>query len=346
MCDGPKFLVGVVDNSNRLAGGGSDGIIMALEIDREIMIDSAQGAEGKVQIKQGGRGSRTKTGLVLEAGIFPDFAGDEPCGSLSGGILAFDFHLENGISLWPSLGSGMSQEGDKTFLEGAKAAFNFTFRLRSGSDQMSHAKTKEGALELAFRIAAVVGRTWAKEAKSIGIDSLWQAVSLKEATEVTKMVPSGFRFDESACQIEAGMVINGEQEDLFGEGRPPLVNRTVVLEKFPNPSTTKASIDPFFGWQARNQMSEVFFEMSFNTGAGTLETEEPQHFIGHKLVVGWVLERQKIFEKGVNLRRPSIGTSASTCLGEIGLFLSQKVGAQLVKTRFADPKMFCRKSCA
>jgi len=68
-------------------------------------------------------------------------------------ILAADFELEDFVRVRPRLDVGVSQEGDETFLEGAKSTLDLALGLGSRCDQVSDAKGAEGALELALGIS-------------------------------------------------------------------------------------------------------------------------------------------------------------------------------------------------
>ena len=164
-----------------------------------------------------------------EALGLPDLDGDRAEGSVDGAVLAGDFHLEDLPGVLPGGDPGVSQEGDETFLEGAEAALDFAFGLGSRGDQMGDAQGAQGALEFAPGIAVVAAGAWSEEAEGIGIDGLGQAPDLEGRAEVLEVVPSGVGLHETAGEVEAGVVIDGEQQGLLGGGGPPLVDGTVVL---------------------------------------------------------------------------------------------------------------------
>ncbi len=62
--------------------------------------------------------------------MFEDIVGGFASGRVSRGILAFDFHLKDFVCAFVGVDLGMSKECDEAFLEGAKAAFDFSFGLR------------------------------------------------------------------------------------------------------------------------------------------------------------------------------------------------------------------------
>lgn len=102
----------------------------------------------------------------------------------------------------------MGHESEEAFLKSAETAFDFAFGLGSRRDKVSHAKPKQGTLELAFRIAVVVAGTWSEETQPVGINGFRQSMGFKGAAEVAEVVPGSLGGDETARNIEAGMVIN------------------------------------------------------------------------------------------------------------------------------------------
>lgn len=313
---------------------------MAFKIDGVVVVDAAIEAKGEVQIEQAWQRRGAKVCVVFKQGFFPHFQRDQAGGALAGAVLAAYLHLEDFVSVFPSLDPGVSQESDETFLEGAKAAFNLAFSLGSWRDEVSHAQPQQCALKLALGIAVVVAGTWPEEAQAVGIDGLWQPMGFKGATEVAEVIPSGLGADEAARHIEARMVVDGEQEDLFGGCRPPLVNGTVVLIEFANAGTTKAPVDLFFAQRRRHEMGKVRFDMRFDAGSSAFEIAESVHFIRHELVVWRVLQREEVLEKGAHVFGPSAGATAAAGLGLIGLPVAQVIGPEIIEPGFADAQMF------
>ena len=102
--------------------------------------------------------------------MVPCFQWDLVCATLSGDVLAVDFHLEDFVGLFPVCGFGVCQKRDKASLKGAETTFDFAFGLRRGSDEVGHTKPSQGTLEFAFRIAVVVAGTRAKHAQAVSVD--------------------------------------------------------------------------------------------------------------------------------------------------------------------------------
>ena len=109
-------------------------------------------------------------------------------------------------------------------MEGAKAAFDFSFGLGAGRDQMGDSQGGKGALELGSRIAVISGGLMAEQGQAIGIERHRQAVEGERAAEVLEVVPGSVGGNEDGGQEFTGMVIDREQEGLFVIGGPPLMD--------------------------------------------------------------------------------------------------------------------------
>jgi len=108
---------------------------------------------------------------------------------------------------------------------------------------MSYAKSEEGTLELALGVGAVICGAWAEEAQSVGVNDPGNAVVIEGFAEVEEEASSRARGDETSGHVEAGVVVDGEQEGLLAGRGPPPVNRTVMLPEFADFGTTEAAID-------------------------------------------------------------------------------------------------------
>ena len=126
----------------------------------------------------------------------------------------------------------ISQEGYQALLQGSKAAFDFAFGLRAGSDQMGHAQGGEGALKLGGGIPIIGHGIMAKKAEAIGIDDQGYAVLEKETAKMLEMIPRRIGRDKDCAQKFSGMIIDGQQQGLLVGGRPPLVDGGIVLPEF------------------------------------------------------------------------------------------------------------------
>jgi len=166
---------------------------------------------------------------VCLGGLFPRLHWAEPCGAADGGVLALQLPVEH------DLGGGMAadlfigQDGNQTFLQGAKAALNFAFGLGAGSDQMGDAQSGEGSLELRAGITVIGHGVMAEEAQAVCVHHHRQTVLEKKAAKMLEMIPGGVDGDEDCAQKFARMVINRQEQGLLFRSGPPLVDRGIVL---------------------------------------------------------------------------------------------------------------------
>ena len=199
---------------------------------------------------------------------------------------------------------GVGKEGDDAALEGAEAAFDFAFCLRGGCDEMGDAECPEGALKFALWVAAVAAGAWAEKTECVGVDGLGDAVFFKGGAEVAEVVPSGVGGDETARDIDAGMVIDGEEEDLLLRRGPPLVNGTVVLPKLADVSPAKTAVGANAWRRSREEMRKVCLKKSLHAGPGTDKAQETLALIGHELKIGRAGQRHKLLKKGEDIVGP------------------------------------------
>lgn len=89
-------------------------------------------------------------------GLFEEVVGDFASGRVPRGILAFDFHLKDFVGAFVGVDLGMCKECDEAFLEGAEAAFDFSFCLRGRSNEVGYTNGSQCSLELAARVEVVV----------------------------------------------------------------------------------------------------------------------------------------------------------------------------------------------
>ena len=322
-------------DGDELAFGGSNLEIAPLEVDGVVVIDASRGAQRKVEIQERGRRAWAHGGVGRQLGVCEDLKGDISGGAVDFAILAADFELKDLVSLLPSRDVGVGQEGHETFLEGSKAALDLALGLRSGGDQVSDAESQEGPLEVAFGVGPVVSGTWSKEAQSVGIDDFGNAVGFEGFAKVEEVIPGGVGGDETPGHVEAGMVIDGEQEGLLARGGPPLVDRTVVLPEFADFGAAKASIDAILWWWFWNEVSEMGFHVGLDSGTGAGESAETLKFIADKLVVGRVLHGQEASEEGVNFVWPETVAVTSAGPWAVGVATSQPGSPHAIELRSA-----------
>ena len=252
---------------------------------------------------------------------------------------AGDLHLEDLVRLLPGLGAGVGEEGHQAALEGAEAAFDLALGLRGGRDQMGRSKAAQGALELAFWVAVVVAGTGPEEAQTVGVDDLGQAPGLEGFPEMFKVVPGRVRFDEAAREVEAGMIVHGEQQGLLCGGRPPLVDGAVVLPELADAGAAEAAIDPWLARRRGHEMGVAGLDVGLHRGAGPDPSAEPFQLIGDELVVGRVLQRQELQEEATGLGRPVLAPATAAGLRGEAVAPAEPSTPQLVEPGATYPQM-------
>jgi len=284
-----------------------------------------------VEIQERGGRAWTQGCVACKQGIGPHASGDFSRGAGELVVLAEDFHLENFVGLLPGLDAGVSHEGDQAFLEGAEAAFNLALGLGSGSDEVGDAKGAQGALELAFGVGVVIAGTWPEKTQAVGVNDLGDAARLEGLAEVQEVVPGRVGGDETPRHVEAGMVVNGEQEGLLVRRRPPLVDGAVVLPEFSDLGAAEASIDTIPSWWRRDEVGEVAFDVGLDGRTGAGEEAKAFEFVADKLVVGRVLHGQETFEEGADFGGPEAMAVASAGLRAVGDASCQPEGPHSVE---------------
>ena len=339
MFEHPEFALWVMYDGDGLALGGRDLVGKALEVDCLIVVDAPGSAQGKVQIQQRcGRTGSDGTLVGLERGR-PYLIGNLAGGAVGLGVLAEDLHLKNRLGRLPSADLRVGQEGDQALLKSTEATLDLAFGLRRWSHQMSHSKRLEGALKLTLGIPMIAAGTGTEEAKRIGIDGFGQTVGLERRAEVAEVVPSRVGVDEMTGDIESGMIVDGEQQNLFGSRRPPLMDGTVVLPEFPDSGAAKATIAPRLAGRFCRQMGQVSLTIGRHRGPGALEAMEALEFIADELEVGRIEQRQEVFEKGMDVRGPATALVTTAGHGSVGIGVIQPSGAELVEPGSPHPEL-------
>ena len=174
----------------------SNGPTASEEVDLEIGIDPAAQVERQMEVQQGGGRARAYGRALFLQGLVPSHVGAVTGGAADGGILVGDLALQDNLSSRVIADVFISQEGYQALLQSAEAAFDLTFGLRAGGDQMGHAQSGEGALELGTGIPIIGHGIMAKEAEAVGVDDQRQAVMEKETAEMLEMIPCGIGGDK------------------------------------------------------------------------------------------------------------------------------------------------------
>ena len=124
----------MVQEGDGLAEGGSDFVILPIEVDGVVVVNPAGGTAREVEVEQSGGGGGADAAFAGAGLGVPDLAGDRGEGAVDGAVLAGDFHLEDLGGVLPGGDLGVRQEGDEPFLEGAEAALDFAFGLGRRAD--------------------------------------------------------------------------------------------------------------------------------------------------------------------------------------------------------------------
>src|SRR5208283_3101272 len=124
-------------------------------------------------------------------------------------ILALNLAFEHGLGGGIAADFFIGEDCHQAFLQGAKAALDLAFGLRTGSDQMGYSQSGEGALKLGTGIPVISHGVMAKEAKTVGVHDHRQAMAEKEAAKMLEMIPGGIGWDKDGAQEFAGMIIDG-----------------------------------------------------------------------------------------------------------------------------------------
>lgn len=120
----------------------------------------------------------------------------------------------------------------------------------------------------------VVAGAWAEKTQAIGINGLRNSVGFEGGTEVREVLPGGVGAHEATGYIKTGMVIDGEQQDLFCRCGPPLVDGAVVLPEVADPGATETPVGAWLADGSWEKMRELGFDVGFDAGAGAFEAAE------------------------------------------------------------------------
>jgi hypothetical protein len=177
----------------------------------------------------------------MVSGLFEEVVGDFASGRVSGGDLAFDFHLEDFVGAFAGDDLGMSKKCDEAFLNGAESPFDLPLACGEGAMRCAT------PMALNARWNSLRGLRWSCEElgpKRLRRRCRW-LVGCRSAQRLRRSGesgPSSVSGEESSGDVEPGVVVESEQESLFCGNWPPLEDGTVVLEGFTESGATKAVI--------------------------------------------------------------------------------------------------------
>ena len=331
----------MVYDGDGLAFGRGDLVAASFKIDGVVIVDSSRGSQREVKVKESREGAGPEGADIFQESFLPNGDRDEICAAVFGLVLADEFHLKDIVGMQPTAHVGVGHESDEAALESSEAAFDFSFGLRSWGDEVSNAQSEQGALKLALGIGVIIAGAGSEKAQAVGVDGLRDPVCFKGLAEVGEVIPRGVGRDETPGDIEAGMVVNGEQENLLLRSWPPLVDRAVMLPEVADFGAAETPVGAVFSLGSWSEMGEMGFDVGLDTGARSRKTAETQQLIADELVIGRILERKKAFEKRASLWRPRHEVVAATGAGLEGMPPAQPRATELVETGFADPQGMC-----
>jgi len=169
---------------------------------------------------------------------------------------------------------------------------------------MRDAQRGESPLELRAGVSTIAGGLMAEQSQAIGVESHGPAVDGKGATEVLEVMPGGVSRNKDGGQELTRVVINRKQEGLLIGGRPPLMDRGVMLPQFTYASPLPAAARLGVRRRRTGQQGEVMTRVCGDGFAITNESKAGCQFVGNELVVGRSLERQESLKEPLNFRGP------------------------------------------
>lgn len=158
---------------------------------------------------------------------------------------------------------------------------------------MGDSQSGESPLKFGAWIASVGGGFVTEKGQPVGVQGEWATVAEEGAPKVLEMMPGGVGGNEGGGEVFAGVVIDREQEGLLGVGRPPRMNRRVMLPEFTDEGAFPAPPGFGQGSQGLDELGEVGAGESGDGFTVSVEGEAGAQFVGDQLVVGRPLKGQK-----------------------------------------------------
>jgi len=144
-----------VNDRYGFSGSGTDGPTATQKVDLLIGVDATLEMQRQVQIQQAGVGTglayRALLGLRQRAGLIRG----EASGATDGAVKPGEFAVEYLLGARVVGDFFIGQQGKETVLEGAEAAFDFAFGLRTGSHEVRDAQRGESSLELRMWVESI-----------------------------------------------------------------------------------------------------------------------------------------------------------------------------------------------
>jgi len=124
--DDPELALGMIDEGDGLAGGGCDGPTATEEINLVVVVYAATAVERQMEIEQAGVWTDLQDGALFALGFGGGVVGRQAGGAADSAVLAGQFGGQQILSVDITGNFLEGQQGDETFLEGAKTALNFS----------------------------------------------------------------------------------------------------------------------------------------------------------------------------------------------------------------------------
>lgn len=335
-----------MDDGDGFVSDGSDRPGFAQEVQGIIGVEAALEVEGQMQVQQGNWWHWVQMVAFFFEGQLPGGVWGQVGGATDVVlIMPVDLGLEQGVGVFVVGDFFIGQKGDEPVLEGAEAAFDFTFGGGVWSHTMGRAQGRKGALELGMGIQAVGGGGMAKESQAIRVKAGGQPVFFQEGAEMGEVRPSGIAGSKDSAQDFPGVVIERENEAGIVFIGPPTVGRAVVLPEIANGSTLPAAAGfgaAFGGW---NQEREVLANISGHCGAGAMEIEFAGQFIGQQGEIKRAAVWQEGGKESVCILGPGFLVVAARSRGGKPGLVTEPLMAQPIELGGTDMQTFRSRAC-
>lgn len=112
-----------------------------------------------------------------------------------------------------------------------------------------------------------------------------------------------------------------------------------MLPEFPNVGATKSAVDARLALGRGDEVREVHFDVSLNSGARSLKSTKTFEFIGDELKVRRLLQREKAFQKCDRRCRPRSASISAAWSPAAVDFVAKEGRTKLIKPCSADLQM-------
>lgn len=123
-----------------------------------------------------------------------------------GSVVVVNLALQEVVGVIVVLDFLKGQEVHQAPLEGAEESLDFALGLRRGGHTVIDAQGREGPLKLGVCVQAVLGRSVAKEAQTVGIETGWAAVLFKSRAQQAEMARGGVLIKAARHDFAGGII--------------------------------------------------------------------------------------------------------------------------------------------